>query len=103
MGMENVGLPLLDQLADPRRQRPHLADLAQRRPALGLTHGAEKGQSIYHLFGRPGQRMAQAGDTGHLPPHGDLRLHDGTRAKRVAALRRQAVVEDVQYPCHICG
>ena len=49
--------------------------------------------------------LARAGQAGDLPALLELRLDDGARPEGVAALERQAVVEDVQDPhagplCH---
>ena len=101
--MENVRLPAFGQFTDPFRQSTDLPQFAPGRAAVGDAGCAEKGQAIDHMLIRTGQWVTQAGNAGNLPPHRLLGLHDGPGAKCVAALRRQTVVEDVEYTGHECG
>ncbi len=100
MGVEHIGLPLFRQHLDPFRQRTDFAPFADRRACRRDRRGAIESQPIDRLAVGPRLGMAHAGDARDFPSLGELRLHQRAGAKGVAAVRGQAMVEDVQYACH---
>jgi hypothetical protein len=100
MRVQQIGLPLLDQRFGPRGERPDLAPFAERRRRGCDRRGTMKSQPVDGLDRGTRDRVAHAGNARNVPALRDLRLHQRAGAKRVAAMRGQAVIEDVKYAGH---
>lgn len=102
--MQDIRLPLVDNLFDPLRQDRNFAPFAYRGWSLNLGQCSEELQTI-KFFKRLLRYITMlvlpdTGDTGHGQAAGNLRFHDRPGAKAIAAVQRQAVIQYVQYPRH---
>ena len=100
MGVEHVGTPLPDKRADRIGKRVDLAPFAQAAGAGVAAVGAVEGEAVGYFQVRAVDQVAKAGDPAYLDRVGHLCLHDRTRAKGIAAVQRQRVIEHVKNPEH---
>ena len=95
MRVEDVWLKSIDRRLDPFRERrdtDHLAD----RPRLHDRIRTVKDEPVDRLHRSRRDTVARAGHRGDSPAKRLLRLEDRPRAERVAALQRQAMIEDMK-------
>ena len=77
------------------------APLAQQRITAGrFTRRAVEMQAIDQFLLRSRRDMTPAGQPAHVPALCQLRAQDRPRAERVAAVHRQAVIENVKDTSH---
>jgi hypothetical protein len=100
VGVEQIGAPFIDQRRDAVRQRADFAPFAPRRARGCDRRRAIEGQPVDGFDGRSGVGMADPRHPGNRPPLRRLRLHQRPGTKGIAAVRRQAMVKDVQDPGH---
>ncbi len=98
MGMEDIGPERLDRPLDRPDMCRQPGQLAQRpaRPEPPRRCGTVEGQPVQRLHLARRAALARTGHRRDRVPFGPLRLQDGAGAKGIAALERQAMVEDVQ-------
>jgi len=92
VGVDEVGLKLVDELVDAARGEAHLRN---EPGALGRQR-AVKAQaiSLFHLDCR--EALLRRGQVKRLPAQRALLAQDGRGAEGVAAMQREGVVEDVE-------
>ena len=96
MDVELVRLPLFDQAVEPRGERADLAPFAQRRGRSGYHRRSEEGDAVDQFRVAAACTLANPGQAGDLQAPRLLGGDDRPRAERIAAVKRQAVVEHVQ-------
>ena len=96
MDVELIRADRTDDLFDAPAEGGDLAILTERRRARGNVYRAVESDAVDRL--RAGRRrgVARAGQADGFPALLDLRLDDGAGPECVAALQRQAMVEDVE-------
>jgi hypothetical protein len=89
-------------LHNPFSQRAHLAPFSDERRSCGLAGCAVKDQAIDQLGLAHRWRpfLPLPGNAQHIVPCCLLRLQNSAGAKCIAALERQAVIEDMEYAGH---
>jgi len=102
--VQNVRLPVADHLVNPLGQYSNFPPFAYRRRPLDPGQSAEEMEPICFFLGLLRDIamlvLTHAGHAGHGQSAGNLRLHDRSRAKAIAAVQGQAVVENVQNSRH---
>ena len=99
MGMQDVRPHLLDHLGDPPahgRHQPQFADSRQLRSSVGVERSAEEMPVVDRLLGDRRRTLLRRSEMEGLPAAPTLLAQQGERAKRVAAMQRQRMVEDVE-------
>ena len=101
MGVQHVGLESFRELDQPAARRGHLGQIGDaRKPGYdaGAHHRAVKRPAVHLVDCTVARRMTRRRELERFPAERALLPQDCSRAKCIAAVQRERMVEEVQHP-----